>query len=405
MENLKKGGTFASRIEFTRALRSWCVGSFGDSKKYKAGKNTGSTIEYKCRDCGADDPSSPVNVRLSIHRVSVEGKKKAKGVPATITEWTACECEITAPSQTLVLPPVGTIFQTREEFTKSVQHYCDGNRRAKFKRTDRGNKFERKCTTKCCPGLVQVQCTLVRKPKVDGKGKDEGHTWGPPLTVMTSTECKPDCKEASGELTKECTLCRVVKPLSTFITGICCQVKGGGVYCESCLKDWLQRRPLHMNKWVGGSRSMLHKMVETGTGSDEQVWYRCPMFHCEWNKESAVICGNVHYKIADMVPFGFCGYEPIYDSGEFQRKFQELQEIQENQPPAMDAEDPGDVDQEAISAAIHSELLSAGNNESRLAIMMNQGVSEAEARVYLQQNGFWWYDENHQMEQEIIEIL
>jgi hypothetical protein len=105
------------------------------------------------------------------------------------------------------------------------------------------------------------------------------------------------------------------------------------------------------------------------------------------------------------VPFGFCGYKPIYDSGEFQRKFQELQEIQENQPPAMDAEDPGDVDQEAISAAIHSELLSAGNNESRLAIMMNQGVSEAEARVYLQQNGFWWYDENHQMEQEIIEIL
>jgi hypothetical protein len=177
------------------------------------------------------------------------------------------------------------------------------------------------------------------------------------------------------------------------------------VCCHDCFLTWLQVRPQHMHKWNGNVRSFLNKMVRVGTGAGE-VWPRCLVTNCDWNRNTTFVYGNTTLTIASLVPYGFDGFEKMMERQPFESKFEEMEILERNLPPAVEAEDPNEDDAAAIDDVIQGDLRGAESNEIKLIITMQaKNLSVAEAREYLQQNDLWNYVEDDGAIDGVIEIL
>ena len=166
------GGVFPSRTTFTSARKIWSVGSFGDGNKFMETRNSGRTVDYKCRTCGKDK-ASPVNIRITIGRKKKNGVSTARGAPVTITDWNPCHCVITEAPKKLSLPSLGQIFKKREDFKKHMRDYCEDNRKRTFRRVENGNSAVETCWTNGCHGKVVVSLVSQKTPT-------GGHKWVPP---------------------------------------------------------------------------------------------------------------------------------------------------------------------------------------------------------------------------------
>jgi hypothetical protein len=301
MENLKDEGEFKSRADFTLALKKYALGSFGDSNQFKMVKDSAVTIDYKCTQCVA-----PPNIRIRVQRELIESerngipdKKKCKGRMVTIVFWRLCYCDIKEVGTVTLptLPPIGTIFATREAFTKAMSEFSKKNRKMKYKLKDNGNRMTRSCPIEACPGMVEAELVKTKIPK--GKGK----TWGPPITITKSIPCQDGCRVACAETTVNCAVCQSPVQKSEMIWGMCCG--GAESLCFTCLIDYLEARPTNMCRWMG-SDSLLRKLVKVGLGPGE-VWYRCPVSRCVWDYYQMFGYQDTKFKIKDWVPYGFIG--------------------------------------------------------------------------------------------------
>jgi hypothetical protein len=396
MENLRTGGAFVNRREFTKTLNSWCVGSFGtrSAAKFLSKRTTGEMVEYECKNC--DDTMSTVHTRLHIHRLTANGKKIAIDRPVTIEEWNPCDCEIVAPSHIVPLPPVGQIFESRKEFTASVKQHCLSSRKIMFTRKDSGNKAFRNCTKEGCPGRAVVKFTYFKK-------EGGGHLWVPPLTVTESTNCGVGCEEVSGELSALCHICNYQKPISAFVTGTCCQTREGSC-CLPCFEGWLKQRPLHHNMWTGNENLFRNKMVRLGKETTE-VWPRCPVNRCEFDRETTFIYRATTHRVADVVPHGFDRRIPIYEKAVFDTKFEEMKVIESNQPAATEAGETDLENEDAIEQTLQGFLREPGaTNEEKVFLLTQQGFRDynaAQAKEHLIENGCWDLNEN----MDVIDIV
>lgn len=307
MENLKEGGKFASRKDFTSALHAYAVGSFGNRYKFKRTKDTAQLIEYKCKACTR---WTGINVRARVHRERVETEKEGttkkvvvgKGKEVTIIHWELCMCEIeemrtgTLPT----LPAVGKVFRTRKDFTEALNEFYTKNRKMNYTLKDNGNRITRCCPKESCPGMVEAN--LVRKIKEGGK-----KTWVPPLTITKSVACQDGCMETCGDISYICSLCMMPGPKIEMISGMCCG--GAEGICYDCFMNYLQARPTHMCNWTG-SDSLLNMVVKVGHGR-EDIWYRCPVGRCEWTHDQDFLYKGRRCFIRDKMPYGFCKDMPV----------------------------------------------------------------------------------------------
>jgi hypothetical protein len=116
--------------------------------------------------------------------------------------------------------------------------------------------------------------------------------------------------------------------------------------------------------------------------------------------------GNTTLTIASLVPHGFDGFEKMMERQPFESKFEEMEILERNLPPAVEAEDPNEDDAAAIDDVIQGDLRGAESNEIKLIITMQaKNLSVAEAREYLQQNDLWNYVEDDGAIDGVIEIL
>jgi hypothetical protein len=106
------------------------------------------------------------------------------------------------------------------------------------------------------------------------------------------------------------------------------------------------------------------------------------------------------------VPHGFDAMEPMMDRQLFQSKFEEMEILERNQPPAVEAEEPNEDDAAAIEDVIQGDLRGAESNDQKLIITMQaKNLPVAEARECLQQNDLWNYVEDDGAIDGVIEIL
>jgi hypothetical protein len=98
--------------------------------------------------------------------------------------------------------------------------------------------------------------------------------------------------------------------------------------------------------------------------------------------------------------------EPMMDRQLFQSKFEEMEILERNQPPAVEAEEPNEDDAAAIEDVIQGDLRGAESNDQKLISRMQvKNLPLAEAREHLQQNDLWNYVEDDGAIDGVIEIL
>ena len=187
MENSKVGGVFASRSLFTNARNDWSVGSFGDADKFIETRNSGKTVECKCKSCGTKK-ASPVNLSIAVCRKKVNGGITSKGAPVIVTDWNPRDCRMTKAGEKVSLPFLGQIFNARKDFRKHAHDCCVNDRKRIFERAEKGNTAGRKRVTDGCNGRVVV--TLVHQKKPAG-----GHEWVPPRQLWKCSPASMDAKK------------------------------------------------------------------------------------------------------------------------------------------------------------------------------------------------------------------
>lgn len=392
MDNLKVGGVFSSRSNFTKARKDWSVGSFGDANMFIVTRNSGKTVEYKCKRCGTKN-ASPVNVRITVGRKKSNGGITAKGAPVTVTDWNPCDCRITKAGKTLSMPVLGQIFNERKDFKKHMHDYCTDNRKRIFERVEKGNRAVRKCVTDGCSGRVVVSFVLQKMPT-------GGHKWVPPLTVVEVQPCINGCEEMGGQEI-ECIFCSEKLPAWEFVR-IIGECRCNPDYCYSCLMTYCHFRPLHEPRWKAGFKN---KLVRVGSGPGE-IQLVCPISKCSWSNDKYLYKGKSH-PLVDLFPCGFDGDAPVITQVAYDAIWQ--QHCIDRANHVYESEDNED-DRDAVRDAVHGDLNEVEGdspfvtNLMRTHILMHaMGCSQEEAKLYLVQHAFW--EEETGDGTSIIEIL
>ena len=149
---------------------------------------------------------------------------------------------------------------------------------------------------------------------------------------------------------KVCIICADECTESEFITKLCCQ--NIQEVCIGCFYDYLNTRPIHNVKtnWRENGPQK-NKVIRVGPGEDE-VWYRCPVTRCLWEKDGLIKFKNETKRIMDMVPEGFNGEDAMRDLVQFGRLYEKHLEKIYMQGHGGVPLDVDDIDIETMAAEI-----------------------------------------------------